>query len=1053
MYITLIILVVVVGVAHVSAVFSSEFRCRLYSAGQCRVSDNLKLLTLTPCPPVPFVMKSPSRSRSRSQSPPKFVHSCPVKGCGRSYAFRDKHSACYLHRECELTRAEPVSGARPCDVCRMWTPDDFKSFAVRLSRRQRQSPACGKKSTASLPTQREKISFTVSKKSTNVLSVSSSQVDAGSKKKKSTPPVPQPQTPARTYAQAASPAQTAIYVAPGGQVMKGSSKVTPLRPSDRVSSAVQQSRGPIPDRDPAYGIVFDPSFRPTWTPPRSPSGFASGAQSPVERRSPGKPRPVVTSSHSSVNSSTLGSAQSTSTSIPSLTATSLSTSTSTTTSTRPVSRSTLDAPPQVSTPPPSAVESKLDAIMAMFSTFKQSSSARMDSLESALLAQARPAEVREKVSTVAAPSAPSASQRVDAPSTHAKVDAFSSIGNPKRRRVDATTDTEIRQSDASMQTDEESMDDSPSSSGEESVHSVSDDEQSQSPSRQLHLPSGGSPGLDNVVQAGLIAHQRELTHDPDPNYIQRLVSEEVSRLLAQSASTSVKDPQVTFQPPPGVTRAVPPTAQEVPKEKPYKIPRKERSPHRSPHRVLAEPPRPLPKVPRPKPVPAPEQSVGRQSRSRTRQSPRAPQAPPVVSAEVEQVVINATPPPPQSQQQPSSKKRSRSSPVARQTSVETSRRSKSVSDSEYEADPDREPDESDARPFRQAIRNLISALPGISQASDPGPLRYPEGMASLQTGRAKDKPVFLPPHASLKQWYDFVEQSLVDTSAKRGTAFVSPSIRRTASLYNTGKEGDFLLSTRSAPDNFKELSNFQQQDQVKKQLNNAVSLSSGIFKAVDKNVRVGLGASSYASHFLDGAETTLSALQEKVEKLAAPAASSAASHKAVDDQRDAMLPLLEQAMSFVERAKTASFDSVGSLALVDVNLTLAQRDKLVTRLRPYLVHHTAKLRHASCMSKDLLPNVAEISTLARDDATQESTRQLATHLGEVTKGRKPQQQYQNKGKSGDNRGKGAQDGRQPFQSRPQQNAKGADDRQYGGANKGGNPRPRKRKRSKQNKSK
>lgn len=104
-------------------------------------------------------------------------------------------------------------------------------------------PSCGK-STASTQPPEEKISFTVTKKSKNKpvsSSYSSSQVDAGTKKK--TPPlpigpVPKPLTPPpsnvthgspRTYAQAASPSQSAIYVAPGGQVMKGSLKVTPLR--------------------------------------------------------------------------------------------------------------------------------------------------------------------------------------------------------------------------------------------------------------------------------------------------------------------------------------------------------------------------------------------------------------------------------------------------------------------------------------------------------------------------------------------------------------------------------------------------------------------------------------------------------------------------------------------------------------------------------------------------------------------------------------------------------------------------------------------------------
>jgi len=722
------------------------------------------------------------------------------------------------------------------------------------------------------------------------------------------------------------------------------------------------------------------------------------------------------------------------------------------------------------------MESKLDALLASLAARETQASARdaanqarFERLEAALVR--RPVDVDVDVDVGVRD--PSPVRLATSPRGR----------SPKRRRVDgvdASSGTEMLLSDAEVQTDPESV---LSSQGQ--VFSVASSlESSDSPSpprRSSSLPAPVSPGLQALLRAGNLAHHSAATSGLDQDKLAQVVTHAVASYCQASQEASGFPSSLL---PPGVRRTVSPL--DSTRGQAYHIPRHEGLPTVPTVTSVSVMSRVDPSLPRTSsapaaPVPPVALKPGRKEASQpsrgteSRRTPRRVSPRPRRSRSPRRRSPNKEPRRTKSPRRvspiaESTRKRSplkekakgtagaTSQPRARSLSPRSrrgpeSRRSKSASDVESDdgsGSVHGSEDEADTRPFRQSIKLLLSSVSGLQQASDPAPLRYPRGMDARQTGRSRDKPVYLPPHATLKTWYDFAHESLSapNVSAKKGTAFNSPSVRRTAPLYNSGKEGEFLLASREAPNNFKELSNFSQQEQVKRQLSTPLQLSSAIVKAVDKNVRVGLGAASYASHFLDGAEQSLTDLQAKVDKLSAPPESSEASHEAVDKQKKELLPILEQVSSFIERAKYASFDSLGLLAIVDVNLTLAQRDKYVTRLRPYLAHHAPMLRHASCMSKDILPNVAEVAALARDDTTQELTRQLATHLSEVTKGRRNQPQP-NKGKAqSDSRGKGSQEGRQPFQARPLQTAKAADDQhQYGNSNRGKGSR--KRKRSKQ----
>lgn len=997
-------------------------------------------------------------------SPVQFqnLKQCAIRGCSRNFASRDSHRECYHHRKCELTKSSPILGGRPCEVCSHWSEDDFKDFRVRLARRHRQS----RSPTPASP----RVSFSLKKPSKKDRKPKSSSLLQEPVKSLPLPFGPQPKPiPAPThpllvdevaagrrpsYSMVVSPGKVRI-AAPKTQAVTGAALGAPSTLSSSSSPAGKTPHSPASSSP--LGKMRRLGRSPLSPKPSHP------ASDPL--RSPAESTPVDPSTRRSVDASTA----------------------------RPPSECiSLESSlaPQPKPPPPSSTDTKLDAIMEAFLAFRQSSSDRFAKLEERIDTQAH---------TLVSGRSTQDDTYLSATQPQVPTDGSippSGVRTSKRRRVDAAAGTDIQQSDASVQTESESeegplFEDSDDSIVVQSVYipplqTPSDSRPgSSAPQSSSAVPPPPSPGLAALLADGMRAHQEQLPPGVDQDALLRAVSQTVSDFCKQPSDAAPshstgqkKHSELSLGLPPGVQRTsfAPSTGPSHPPgqlDPSYKIPRLSDIQVERPKHLPEIRPRPsCPQPPtlssslskeQPGPIVAPDSDLGgRRSRSPRRKSP----APKPVSVD---------PPPPPKESVPSRRSSSATSPRSKRSHESVHRSTRSVSPVSHSPVDEAEPldeasqsvdggseaesespsvDDSDARPFRNSIKQLIAAVDGLKQASDPGPIRYPEDMESMQTGRAREKPLFLPPHPFLKRWYDFAVAAMSDsTSAKRGAAFNSPALRRSSKLYGSGKEGDFLLAPRAAPDNFALLSNFQQQDHVKRALTNPVPLSSAIFKAVDQNVRVGLGASSYASHFLDGAQVTLSSLQTKVDGLAAPAESSAASRKAVDDQRKAMLPILHQLSVFVERAKYASFDALGSLAVVDVNLTLAQRDKFVPRLRPYLVHHAPALRHATCMSKDLLPNVPEISALARDDAAQESTRQLATHLSQVSKSQKPQQPP--KGKAKDGRGKGGTDFRQqPFQARPQQTAKGSDGKQYGASGNTGNPgRQRKRKRSQQGKSK
>ena len=265
---------------------------------------------------------------------------------------------------------------------------------------------------------------------------------------------------------------------------------------------------------------------------------------------------------------------------------------------------------------------------------------------------------------------------------------------------------------------------------------------------------------------------------------------------------------------------------------------------------------------------------------------------------------------------------------------------------------------------------LTQDLPSVAPAEHEFKLQHP----AIQP---QQRSTLLPPHGSLKSWYDFESAKLSDDVATKGSTFDMPYPNRDMRMYGTGKEGKFLAQPREAPRGFHEVSDFKSVEDVKKCVGVNVNLSKKSAKSIDKQLRVGLSASSYAGHFVDGIQHAFGELKKLIEAVQVPPESSDFSRLAINAHKEKIAPVLDRLDSHIEGARTSTCDVVGSLTAMDVNFNLVSRDRLLSHLDSYLDEKVEGLRNATCMSENIFPTFAKVKAEAPELAQTDSSRKIA----------------------------------------------------------------------------
>ena len=314
----------------------------------------------------------------------------------------------------------------------------------------------------------------------------------------------------------------------------------------------------------------------------------------------------------------------------------------------------------------------------------------------------------------------------------------------------------------------------------------------------------------------------------------------------------------------------------------------------------------------------------------------------------------------------------------------------------------------------QSFREDIKLLFHLDSSLEPTPasadVKVPECLEGAFDSNSKTR-LCLPVHSNLDTWYRFARVRLGEVRKQvllgyRRVAYEPSDFLRKTGIYDAGVDGLFLKDERTPPYQFTEISSLKQSADVKKLMTTPTTFSNEQCKAMERSARTGLAAGSYGLHFMDGANTALKELKQQIDSLAPPEQCSANTRKAVDSQRDMLLDSMTKVQSFLGRAQLANNIAFGMHTLADVNLTLARRDKFVSKLPGYLKKHAFDIRNSRVDNLELIPNLDEIVLKAREDAKHEQTRRLAgLDLGSG-KGSKGQQQQVQRGQGQNRQGQG-----------------------------------------------
>ena len=316
--------------------------------------------------------------------------------------------------------------------------------------------------------------------------------------------------------------------------------------------------------------------------------------------------------------------------------------------------------------------------------------------------------------------------------------------------------------------------------------------------------------------------------------------------------------------------------------------------------------------------------------------------------------------------------------------------------------------------FREDIKLLLHLNQDLHSAPATAKTKMPECLEGSFDKGSKTRHC-LPVHHNVNTWYNFASLKLDEEADgkeyKRSVAFEPQDFLKKCSIYDSGVDGNFLRKERTPPFKFTEISHLKQSSDVKKLMSSSTTLSNEQVKALERSARTGLSAGSYGLHFMDGATAALKELEQKLISLAPPDQCSDNTRHVVKTQRDELLDSMTKVQSFVQRAQTANNIAFGMHTLADVNLTLARRDKFISKMPGYLKKHAFEVRNQRVDNQDLVPNTNQIILEAREDANHEQTRRLAElnlDVAKLSKGQQHVQRGRGQGRQGQGQGRQGQ---------------------------------------------
>ncbi len=311
------------------------------------------------------------------------------------------------------------------------------------------------------------------------------------------------------------------------------------------------------------------------------------------------------------------------------------------------------------------------------------------------------------------------------------------------------------------------------------------------------------------------------------------------------------------------------------------------------------------------------------------------------------------------------------------------------------------PKENDATALKSAITIMKGWDNTLRIVESPDTARKRDSPDDLDSDDDESEPepahgakACLPPHPRVGKWYHFTDNKLRNNkTAKPGSAIHLDISKRATKLFSTGARAKHLYMERTFPLRFEKISSFKDDTKVQKVRTQALSLSAPMVRVTEALVRTGISTASYEIHFLTAIQKEFDEIVALINVIKSNTRDKHAHptvvFKKIKEATDSLSKIFRDMKRVLETSQLAADINLSSWISMDFNMTLAQRDRLTSKLVDYMRFASNNLRRSSVESVDLFPDIEEVILSADKELLSKSNQELHEFIMAQNKKGKP----------------------------------------------------------------
>jgi hypothetical protein len=346
-------------------------------------------------------------------------------------------------------------------------------------------------------------------------------------------------------------------------------------------------------------------------------------------------------------------------------------------------------------------------------------------------------------------------------------------------------------------------------------------------------------------------------------------------------------------------------------------------------------------------------------------------------------------------------------------------------DSQFEDDLTEAPEKSDATMLKDAIRvmqhwddnlRVVGAADAEAKRTKPKdghPHKKSRDSESPEPPPEPGAKACLPPHPRVRGWYDFTTEVIDrdNKNTKPGSAIHLEVSKKAGKLFSTGARAKHLSHERLFPLRFDKISSIGDQAKVLKIRTQPLSLSAPVTRVTEALVRAGVSTQSYGLQFITAILGRLDNVVDRVNSIKSYTRDKHAHPrsilKRVEDATSGLIKTVRDIKKVLDASYMAADANLAAWISLDYNITLAQRDRLISRLMGHMKFAAVNLRRSDLQSAELFPNIEEVLLSSEKELSNKSQMAVWDFVAAQSKKDKTRQHSAPKQKSFVPRNKGS----------------------------------------------